>query len=48
MAQSLDVFAFELTDADMARIAELDAGTMQFFDHADPTWVSRLSSVRVD
>ena len=48
MAENIDVFDFELTDDDMARIAELDTGTTQFFDHADPEWVSRLNSVRVD
>jgi hypothetical protein len=29
----------------MARIAALETGR---FDHADPDWVSRLDSVRVD
>jgi 2,5-diketo-D-gluconate reductase A len=32
----------------MARIAALDTGATLFFDHADPEWVSRLNSVRVD
>ena len=48
MAENLDVFDFELSGDDMARIAELDTGTSQFFDHADPAMVSRLNSVRVD
>jgi len=47
MAENFDVFDFELTDDDMARIAGLDTGTTQFFDHADPEWVSRLTNARV-
>jgi 2,5-diketo-D-gluconate reductase A len=48
MAENIDVFDFELSDDDMARIAELDTGGTQFFDHADPEWVTRLNGVRVD
>jgi 2,5-diketo-D-gluconate reductase A len=48
MAENIDVFDFELTDDDMTRIAGLDTGTTQFFDHADPEWVSRLTDARVD
>ena len=48
MAENIDVFDFELTDDDMTRITELDTGSTQFFDHADPEWVSRLTNVRVD
>ena len=48
MRENIDVFDFALTDDDMARIAELDNGGTLFFDHADPEWVTRLNSVRVD
>jgi 2,5-diketo-D-gluconate reductase A len=48
MAENIDVFDFELTDDDMTRIAGLDTGTTQFFDHADPERVSRLTTARVD
>jgi 2,5-diketo-D-gluconate reductase A len=48
MRENIDVFDFELTDADMARIAALDTGATLFFNHDDPAWVSRLNSVRVD
>jgi 2,5-diketo-D-gluconate reductase A len=48
MRENIDVFDFQLTDDEMARIAALDAATTLFFDHADPEWVSRLNSVRVD
>jgi 2,5-diketo-D-gluconate reductase A len=48
MRENIDVFDFQLTGDEMARVAELDAGTTLFFDHADPEWVSRLNSVRVD
>jgi 2,5-diketo-D-gluconate reductase A len=48
MRENIDVFDFELTDDEMDRIAAMDTGTTLFFDHADPEWVSRLNSVRVD
>jgi 2,5-diketo-D-gluconate reductase A len=48
MRENIDVFDFQLTDDEMARVAELDTGSTLFFDHADPEWVSRLNSVRVD
>jgi 2,5-diketo-D-gluconate reductase A len=48
MRENIDVFDFELTDDDIARIAAMDSGTTLFFHHADPEWVSRLNSVRVD
>ena len=36
MEQNLDVFDFELTADEMAKIATLDTKTSQFFSHADP------------
>jgi 2,5-diketo-D-gluconate reductase A len=48
MRENIDVFDFELTDDDMARIAGLDTGATLFFNHDDPEWVTRLNSVRVD
>ena len=48
MRENIDVFDFELSDDDMARIAELDTGCTLFFDHADPELVTRLNSIRVD
>ena len=48
MRENIDVFDFELTDDEMGRIAAMDTGATLFFDHADPEWVSRLNSVRVD
>jgi len=44
MAQNIDVFDFVLTDDEMARIATLDDGGSQFFDHRDPAEVSRLGA----
>ncbi|WP_328908104.1 aldo/keto reductase [Streptomyces sp. NBC_00234] len=48
MAQNFDVFDFELTDAQMARITALDTGTTLFFDHHDPEMVAWLSKRRLD
>ncbi len=36
MLENLDVFDFELSAADMTRIAGLDTGTSSFFSHQDP------------
>lgn len=47
IAQNIDVFDFELTDGDMATIADLDMGTSQFFEHTDPAMVRRLSPSRL-
>ena len=46
MEQNVDVFDFELTDADMARIADMDTGASLFFDHRDPKMVSWLNKRR--
>jgi len=44
MEQNFDVFDFALSDDEMARIAALDTGATQFFDHRDPAMVSWLNS----
>ncbi|MHA6524400.1 aldo/keto reductase [Tessaracoccus sp. G1721] len=44
MAENLDVFDFQLTDDEMARIATLDTDTSVAFDHRDPAMVSWLNS----
>jgi 2,5-diketo-D-gluconate reductase A len=43
MAENLDVFDFELSNDEMARIGGMDTGASQFFDHRDPAMVSRLN-----
>jgi 2,5-diketo-D-gluconate reductase A len=48
MAQNMDVFDFELSDDEMARIAALDTGMTLFFDHRDPAMVARLGKHRLD
>ncbi|GJF26796.1 aldo/keto reductase [Streptomyces sp. HO565] len=48
MAENLDVFDFQLTDDDMAKIAGLDTGRSQIFDHHDPAGVKWLGGVRFD
>jgi 2,5-diketo-D-gluconate reductase A len=48
MAQNLDIFDFTLTDDQMTRIASLDTGTSQFFDHRDPAMVSWLGGRRIE
>ena len=42
MAENIRVFDFELSAQEMARIAALDTGRSAFFDHRDPTIVSRI------
>ncbi|MFE8013298.1 aldo/keto reductase [Streptomyces antibioticus] len=48
MEENFNVFDFHLTDEDMTTLATLDTGKSAFFDHRDPTMVSRLGRVRVD
>jgi len=48
MAENFDVFGFELTDQEMARIAELDTGASVFFDHRDPGMTQMLGGHRID
>lgn len=45
MAQNLDVFGFQLSQDELARIAALDLATSMFFDHRDPEQVARLNSL---
>lgn len=45
MRENLDIFGFELSDADMQAIAALDKGESLFFSHYDPeivTWLAGL------
>ena len=48
MRENIDVFDFDLTDDEMARIAAMDRGESLFFDHRDPAMVSQLGNRRVD
>lgn len=48
MAENIDIFDFELTDEQMARIATLDTGASLFFDHHDPEIVAWLAKRRLD
>jgi 2,5-diketo-D-gluconate reductase A len=48
MDENLAVFDFELSEADMARIAELDLKESAFFSHRDPAMVEMLGRSRVD
>lgn len=48
MAENLDIFDFELTDAQMTAIAGLDTDTSLFFDHRDPESAGRLGAYRLD
>jgi len=48
MRENIDIFDFELTDEEMARVAGLDTGGTLFFDHADPAMVSWLNGRRGD
>ncbi|NBE54092.1 aldo/keto reductase [Streptomyces boluensis] len=47
MAENFDIFDFDLTADQMARIATLDTGASLFFDHHDPAMVVRLGGHRL-
>ncbi len=46
--ENIDVFDFELTEDELAWIADLGTGGTLFFDHADPEKVSWLNSRKGD
>jgi 2,5-diketo-D-gluconate reductase A len=48
IAENFDVLDFELTDDQMARIADMDRGESLFFSHHDPEMVARIGTNRVD
>ncbi|MBC1912132.1 aldo/keto reductase [Listeria booriae] len=48
MKENLDVFDFELTEADKNEIATLNEGESQFFSHADPEMIRWMASRRMD
>lgn len=48
MAQNIDVFDFRLSEEEMVRVAGLETGESQFFDHRDPQMVRRLGGHRLD
>lgn len=45
--ENSDVFDFELTDEETARIASLDTGRSLFVDHLDPATATQFSNVRI-
>jgi 2,5-diketo-D-gluconate reductase A len=47
MAENLDVFDFQLDDADMAAVATLETGQSAFFSHRDPSIVKWMSERRL-
>jgi len=47
MEENLNVFDFQLDDADMARIAKLDTSTSSFFSHRDPAIVKWMAERRL-
>jgi 2,5-diketo-D-gluconate reductase A len=48
MAQNFDIFDFELTGEEMARIATLDQDTSLFFNHNDAEVANQMSARRLD
>lgn len=46
MEQNFDIFDFELSEEDMAKIATLDKKQSSFFSHYDPKWWSGLRNGR--
>jgi diketogulonate reductase-like aldo/keto reductase len=46
MEQNLDIYDFDLTDAEMKQIDGLDTGHSVFFDHNDPETVKMFMGWR--
>lgn len=47
MAENIDIFDFELTDEEMARIAELDTTMSVFFDHRDHKVAGMIGNLQI-
>ena len=47
MEQNIDIWDFQLSDADMAEIAKLDIGHSEIIDHYDPKFVQMLHQLKV-
>ena len=43
MAENFNIFDFELSQSDMERIAGMDIGKSQFFNHWDPIMTKMIS-----
>lgn len=48
MAENIDIFSFELSEADMTRITALDTNTSSFFSHRDPAIVKWMAERKLD
>jgi 2,5-diketo-D-gluconate reductase A len=48
MAENIDIFGFELSEADMTRIAALDTNTSSFFSHRDPAIVKWMAERKLE
>jgi 2,5-diketo-D-gluconate reductase A len=48
MRENLDIFDFELTTAELSRIAAMDRGESLFFDHRDPAIASQFANRRLN
>jgi 2,5-diketo-D-gluconate reductase A len=48
MAENIDIFGFELSEADMTRIAALDTHTSSLFSHRDPAIVKWMAERKLD
>lgn len=45
--QNMNIWDFQLSDEDMAKIAKLDIGHSEIVDHSDPAFVKMLHSLKV-
>ena len=48
MTENLNIFDFQIDDADMAGIATLETGQSSFFSHRDPAIVKWMSERRLE
>jgi 2,5-diketo-D-gluconate reductase A len=48
MRENMDIFDFQLSDAEMSGIAAIDRGESLFFDHHDPAMASQFANRRLN
>lgn len=45
--ENIDIFDFELSEAEMGEVAFLDRGASEIVDHGDPAFIRTIGTMRI-
>ncbi|WP_251158622.1 hypothetical protein [Caniella muris] len=45
--ENIDIFDFELSEAEMDEVASLDRGASEIVDHGDPAFIHMIGTMRI-